>query len=910
VPYKQHYLIILFTVLLCYSTFVFAQEIPNKDTPTIPVVEAPQEQQKDTLFNIKPILDEINERVSDTTKTDTVAPQKEVFADIVEYFGEQYVYLDKKANRVYMYDKAYVIYQDVRIDAGLIVLDYNTNEIYAKGIDSAGTYTQRPIFKQGKNVVEPDSIKYNYSSEKALVHNSRGEEQSFRYIAETTKKVNDSVIYLSNVKFTTSKNIENPEYYFYTRRAKFVPKKKIVTGITNMYIANVPTPIGLPFAFFPLTEDRQSGFIIPTIGENNNRGFFFQNGGYYLALSDYMDLTLLGDYYSNGSFGLRAESSYALKYKFRGNINMRFESLINSERGFPDYSQSSSYNIQWNHSQDQKSSPSSRFNASVNFGSSRYFQQSINQYNNSSALVNTLNSSVSYSKTFEGEPQINTSVALNLQQSTQTEKINLSLPNLNANMARVFPFAPKNGAKKGIIQNINFQYDVAAQNRIQTSDSLFLKSEMFDNALIGIQHRIPLSTNFKILDYLSASAGTTFTETWTFTTFDQRYDESLNEGNGGVVRDTVRGFDSYRTYNLNLSLGTTLYGTFNLGDENSKIQKIRHVMRPSVSYNINPSFEQFYDEYVIPVTADPEINEEIVQYSRFENTLFGAPGQRFTSSIGLGLSNTLEAKVRDSDTAATKPKKRILLNNLNFGSAYNVAGDSLQWSPVNVSGSIPIIPKLDVNFNGSLDPYALSNDNQRIDVFNISNGGSLFRLTRGNISINYSFSSKDFKKKEQDKDPDDQTFRNGGRQDDLFGDNTTRFGNNTFDDDDDDDVDTITNKDWYNFTIPWDLRMAYTITYGNQKRENEISSQSLMFSSNLELSPRWKVGMSSGYDFKNKGITTTQFRFQRDLESWKMSFNWTPIGSVNTSWYFFIGIKSSVLSDIKYDKRREADQRL
>jgi hypothetical protein len=229
---------------------------------------------------------------------------------------------------------------------------------------------------------------------------------------------------------------------------------------------------------------------------------------------------------------------------------------------------------------------------------------------------------------------------------------------------------------------------------------------------------------------------------------------------------------------------------------------------------------------------------------------------------------------------------------------------------VNVSGAIPIIPKLDVNFSASLDPYALNNNNQRIDVFNIDNGGSLFRLTRGNISINYSFSSKDFKDKKSDKDSNDQTFRNGGRQDDLFGDNTTRFGDNTFDDDANQDIERVTNKDWYNFTIPWDIRMAYTITYGNQKRENEISSQSLMFSSNLELSPRWKVGMSSGYDFKNKGVTTTQFRFQRDLESWKMSFNWTPIGSVNTSWYFFIGIKSSVLSDIKYDKRRESDRQL
>ncbi len=914
--YKQHLLTFFTLLLFGFYSSVNAQEIPPKETPTIPA-ETEQEEniEGDTIvLPVPSILEEIDERAQDTTKTDTIKPPKdEVLQDIVEYYGEDYVYIDKKTNRVYMYNQAYVIYQDVRIDAGLIILDYNRNEIYAKGIDSVGEYSQRPVFTQGANRVEPDSIRYNYDSEKALVYNSRGEESGFRYIAETTKKVNDSVIFLRNVKFTTSKNIEDPEYYFYTRRAKFVPKKKIVTGLTNMYIADVPTPIGLPFAYFPLTEDRTSGFILPTIGENNNRGFFFQNGGYYLALSEYYDLTLQGDYYTNGSYALRAQSAYSLKYKFTGGVNIRYESLINSERGFPDFSQSTLYNIQWNHSQDQKSSPLSRFSASVNFGSSEYFQQSINQINNGSALVNTLNSSVSYSKTFEGDPQVNTTVALNLNQNTQTQAINLTLPNVTANVGRVFPFAPKTGTKKGIIDNINLQYDVTAQNRVRTTDSLFFTSRMFDDALIGVQHRIPLSTNFKVLEYLSASASTTYTETWSLTTYNQRYDVDANDGNGAVIRDTVSGFDSYRTYNFSTSLGTTIYGTFNVS-ETGKIQKIRHVMRPSISYNINPGFEQYYDQYEIPpLTADPEINAEIVQYSRFENTIYGAPGRTYSSNIGMSLSNNFEAKVRDRDTTATEPKKVVLLNNLTFSTGYNLSGDSLKWNPVSVRGAIPIIPKLDFNFSGTLDPYALDNNNQRIDMYNAANGGSLFRLTNGNVSFNYSFSSADFEGKKDDDDErlDDATFRNGGRQDDLFGQGNNDFNGNLFgDNDDDDDVETVTNEDWFNYSIPWDLRLAYTITYSNTARQNEISSQSLMFSSNLELSPRWKVGVSSGYDLKNKGVTTTQLRFQRDLESWKMSFNWTPIGAVNTSWYFYVGIKSSVLSDIKYDKRREPDQGL
>lgn len=807
-----------------------------------------------------------------------------------------------------MYNNAYIKYEDMRIDAGLIILDYNKNEVYAKGIDSAGVYSQRPVFVQGANKVEPDSIRYNFNSEKALVYNSRTEQSGFRVIAEVTKKVNDSVVYLRNVKFTTSKNIDDPEYYFYTRKAKFVPKKKIVTGLTNMYIADVPTPVGLPFAYFPLSEDRTSGFILPSFGENNSRGFFLQNGGYYFAINDYLDFTITGDYYTNGSYALRGESSYVVKYKYRGNLSARYENLVQEERGFPNFQQSSIYNIRWTHTQDPKSNPSSRFSASVNLGSSKYFTQSINQTNNASALVNTLSSSISYAKTFEGDPQVNVTLAATHSQNTNTNQISMSLPNLNASVSRIYPFAPKNGTKKGIIQNINFQYDLTAENRIQTVDSLFFKPEMFNSAQIGAQHSIPITTNFKIFKYLSASAGTNFRETWVMKSTRQRYEENAFDGRGGIVKDTVSGFESYRTYNFSTSLGTTLYGLFNFGND-KKIQAVRHVVRPSLSYNINPAFDRYYDEFIIPETAE-EAAGQIYQYSRFENTLYGPPSKVYSSSIGMSLSNTFEAKVRDRDTTSIEPKKVILLNNLNFSTVYNLAGDSLQWSPVQFSGNIPIIPKLDLNFSGTLDPYALDNNNNKIDVFNIENGGSLFRLTNANISINYSFSSRDFQSKTRDTDKiDNETFRNGGRPDDLFGDAANIYDGRIYDNDDDDDTDK-TNVDWYNYKIPWDMRFAYTITYGNARRQNEISSQSFMMSTNLELAPRWTVGVSSGYDFKNKGVTLTQFRFQRDLESWQMSFNWTPIGSINTAWYFFIGIKSSMLSDIKYDKRRESDKRL
>jgi hypothetical protein len=334
------------------------------------------------------------------------------------------------------------------------------------------------------------------------------------------------------------------------------------------------------------------------------------------------------------------------------------------------------------------------------------------------------------------------------------------------------------------------------------------------------------------------------------------------------------------------------------------------VMRPNVSYNINPAFDQYYEELQVP-TADPNVASEVIEFSRFQNTLFGAPNQTYSSNIGMSLSNTFEAKVRDKDTTAIEAKKIVLLNNFNFSTAYNLAGDSLPWSPVRFTGSIPIVNKLDINLTGSLDPYALDNNNQKIDQFNIDNGGSLFRLTNGNISLNYSFSSEDFEGDNPDDTDriDDETFANGGRPDDLFGVGQD-IGDGTFNRNSDKENGNSIDKDWYKFDIPWDLRLAYTITYNNNQRQNEISSQSLMYSTNVELAPRWKVGVSSGYDFTNKGVTLTQLRFERDLESWRISFNWTPIGARNTAWYFFIGIKSSILSDIKYDKRREPDRNL
>jgi len=886
-----------FTVFI--NTFGFAQDIPKSGGTVSP------EKVEDTVsVNLNTLEKlEVSEVGQDSTLQDSVKPKPELLSATVTYKAKDYTSFNMKEQKLYLYNEAEVYFEDMELKAGIIVIDYNKKEVYAGRIkDSAGVYSQRPTFKQGDNLVEPDSIRFNYDTEKALIFKSKTEQQGMQIYAPITKKENDSVIFLYKGRFTTSKDIENPEYYFQANKIKLVPGKKIVVGLTNMVVADVPTPIGLPFGFFPLTKKQTSGVLIPSFGEQSSRGYFLQNGGYYFAISDYIDLAVLGDYYTNGSYGLRFESNYALRYKFTGNLGFRYENLINSERGFPDYSKTSIYNIRWSHTQDGKSSPNSRFSASVNLGSSKYYQESINQVNSPSFLNNTMASSISYSKTFQGEPQVNLSVAATHSQNTNTESINMTLPTLQASVSRIYPFEPKVGSKKGIIENINFQYNIRAENRIQTTDSLFFKKEMWDDAQNGINHSIPLTTNFKVFKYLSLSAGTNYSETWTFKTVDKYYDQTTRE----VITNENNGFASYRTYNFNASLGTTLYGMFNFEKEGEdrKIKKLRHIMRPSISYTINPSFDQYYDTYEV-ISADGLTSEQ-VEYSKFEGSVFGAPNKNYSNTVGFALGNNIEMKVRDKDSTQTEPRKIKILDNLNFSTGYDIAADSLNWSPMRISGSTQLLKdKMSVNFGATLNPYALDNNNNLVDMWNIDNGGSLFRLTSANVTMNYTLSNSTFSGGET-QESYEETLRSGGRADDLFG-RSLDYENPSFYEDDDEENQTP--NDLYTTVIPWSLRLAYAVNYSNSRRENEISSHSLMFSGDVEISPRWKVGASSGYDFKNNGFTYTSLRFERDLLSWRMSFNWIPF-SDRASWNFFIGIKSNLLKDLKYDKRRQPDKQL
>nr|WP_299067349.1 putative LPS assembly protein LptD [uncultured Allomuricauda sp.] len=837
----------------------------------------------------------------DSLKIDSVQGKKPLLLDQIKYKAKDYVKLSQSDNKIYLYNEAEIYYQDTELKAGVIVMDYIKNEVYAGRLrDSTGTYSQLPFFKQGSNEVRPDSIRFNFDTQKALIWNSRTEQQAglgelgsdaMKVYAEVTKKENDSVYFLSEGKLTTSKDTIDPDYYIRIRKAKFVPKKKIIAGYSNLYIVDVPTPIALPFAYFPLTVGRTAGLIFPTFGNDPNRGYFLQNGGYYLPISDYVDLSVTGDFYTNGSYGFRTQSIYAKRYKYRGNVNFSYENIITSQKGFDDFSRSSSYNIRISHSQDTKASPNSRFSASVNLGSSQFFTNSLNQINRANTQTNTFASSISYSKTFPEYPSVNTSLTLTHTQNTRTEEsvINMSLPTFQASMERIFPFAKRDGLKKGIIQNVNFQYDVNAQNSITTTEEDFFTSEMFDGARVGARHRIPVSTNFKVAKYLSVGLSGNYEDVWSLETISRRYDDDLEE----VVTDTIAGFDRFNRYSFSTSIGTTVYGTFNFG-EDKKIQAIRHVMRPSISYSYAPSFEQFYNTY-----TDEDGDE--VQYTPFENSIYGRPSLSKGNSIGFSLQNTLEAKVKDKDSTATEPRKVSILSNLNLSTSYNFEADSLKLSPISLSGGTEIIKNVPINFSATLDPYAIDNNGTRINTFNINNGGGLLRLTSARVNTGFSIDSEMFKKggdKKREK-PEKEEPDYGANPFELQG---ARDGEPHFKKDEEDSGDT--ENPIYASKIPWDMRLTYVATYSNSNRQNEITNHSLMFSGNVQLSPKWEVGFNSGYDIKNKGFADTRLNFKRDLDSFRLSFDWTPFGRFER-WYFFIGIKSSILSDLKWENRSQ-----
>ena len=834
----------------------------------------------------------------DTIALDSLQP-KEAIQDIIVHTAKDYTTQNAKNKTITLYNEAHVTYTDIDLKAGIIIVDYTKNTLFAKGIKDSIGYSQIPVFKQGSEETEQDSMVYNFKSKKALIYGLKTKQGEMFTFGEKTKRVNDSTIYVREIKFTTSEKLD---YYIGTSKAKIIPGKKIIVGGSQLFLADVPTPIYLPFAYFPTSQTSVSGFLIPALDSgSSSRGIGFQNGGYYFAISDYIDLGITGDAYANGSWGFRANSNYNKRYRFNGTFNFNFENNINGIRGFDDYSKANNFNIRWSHSQDSKASPNSRFSASVNLGSSKFFRESQNQFNIAQTQTNTFNSSINYSKTFVGTP-FNLNVTAQHQQNTNTEQITMTLPSLNLNMNRIYPFAGKGGIKKNPIQKMGFNYTLDGKYLINTSDDDFLTAKMFETARAGMQQRTGTNTNIKVLTYLTLSPSINYKETWQFDYIQKKYDVSENV----IVTDTLRGFKSYREYNAGASLSTNIYGTFNF--KKGRLKGIRHTIRPSISYSYRPDFK---DKYIQQVQASNDPSD-LKDYTLFDQGIYGGPSAGVSNSIGMSLNNVLEAKLAPKDPESDEEDEKImLLNNLNFNSAYNIAADSLRWSPVSFSAGTRLFKdKLAINLNGSFDPYKViasaTGAPMRINEFNDNILG--LRLTNANLTANYAISSEDFKKNKEDSNKGNNNDPNNTQ--DVIGADinpTDRFGDRN-------NSSKVKDKNktanLYQADIPWSINLAYSANYRDNGLDGgDIGVHSVMFSGNVELSPKWKVGYSSGYDVLGGAFTFSRFNFTRDLDSWNFNFNWVPFGT-NSSYTFFIGVKSSILSDLKWDKNKPPDRKL
>lgn len=891
--------------LFTLSCFLFGLNIKAQDTKFRKKIVAnpikkdtifPQE--KDSLLTIS--RNGLLNKKTDSIVKDSIKKPKEVIDYVVTHNAEDYTIQNAKNKTVTLHNKAHVVYGDIDLKAGRIIVDYKKNTVFATGIKDSTGYKQRPVFKQGSQESEQDSILFNFKSKKALVYGIKTVQGEMITYGNVSKRVNDSTVYMRKLRFTTSKK-KIPDYYIATDKAKLVPGKKIIVGGSNLVIADVPTPLWLPFAYFPLTQERASGFIIPSWGEDANRGFNLQNGGYYFAVNDYLDLTLLGGIFTNGSWDLSAQSNYNVRYKFSGNFRVRYQNLVNSIRGFNDYSKQTIYNIDWSHRQDTKSSPTSNFSASVNLGSSRFFRESVNQRDQSRRMANTLNSSINYSKRFVGTP-FNISIGLGHSQNSNTQSITMTFPSFTLGVEPINPFEGKGGIRKTPLQKMSFNYGMQGQYSVDTTEDEFFTAKMFRDAKSGIQQTLSTGTSLKAFKYFTLSPSVNYREVWLFKTISKRYDARVlnsNGNRGAVVNDTISGFRRFNDYGGGVGLSTNIYGMFNF--KKGRLKAIRHVIRPNISWSYSPDVGS---KYIKKVQQGPGPTE-LLSYSPFDNAVYSGPSNSLSNSISISINNTLEAKVSPKDEDSDEEDKKItILNNLSLSQSYNFAADSLNLSSLSLSAGTSLFKnKMSINFSSSFNPYQVTKDGKTINKLN----KGFYRLQSAGITANLSLSSTDFSKKDKNKNTTSQ-------------DGSTQIYENTPNDSPINSFSTSLNKNknqdtekkakLYHSNIPWNISLGYSVSYQNDGyRKSEIGVHSIDFHGSIELTPKWRVGYRSGYDIKNGGFAHTSFDFSRDLDSWRFSFNWIPFGRY-TSYNFFIGVKSSMLSDLKWDKQKPPDRRL
>jgi hypothetical protein len=824
------------------------------------------------------------------SKKDTVAADSLIsdetagFDAEVEYTADGYITLvqNSSGNKIFMYKNALVKYKDIELKADYIELNRDSNLIYAVGKpDSTGKIAGKPIFSQGGQKFEADEVRYNFKTKKGIVTGVVTEQEGGFVHSAKTKLINDSTYCLRNGKYTTC-NADHPHFWLEMTKAKVLSNKKIVTGPAYLVIEDLPLYfVFIPFGFFPNSPKYSSGLLMPSYGDEINRGFFLRDFGYYYAANDYFDASVKGDLYSKGSRGIKLHTNYRLRYKFSGSFDLKYYKNVFGDKGLPDYKTQNDFAITWSHSMDSKSSPSQTFSASVNFSTSSFDQN--NSYTTENYLTNTKQSSISYTKRWENTP-FTLSGNMRHSQNSRDTTISLTLPQLTFNMSRVYPFKAKiRSGKEKWYEKIGLSYSMDMQNMIDTKENKLLGSSLISDWKNGIKHTIPVSTSFKMLKYITISPSFNYGERW----YTQQIRKNYNESTKMVeVADTLYGFTRNYDYSFSVGASTKVYGNFLPLNPKSKIKGIRHVMTPSISFNLKPDFSNSsFGMYETIEYFDEKGNPVSYRYPYHEGTIYGTSSAGQSGSIGFNLNNTLEMKrLNTKDTTSKEAFTKIkLLDQLSISGSYNLAADSLNLSNFNVTARTKVAG-VDLNFGAILDPYAMQ-DGHLINQFQFSKNGQLARLTSANMSFGLSFKSNKGKEKEKEEEKLTPEQKNELEQKKL----RQKTG----------DI-----PEYADFSVPWDLSFNYSFRYNKpDPSKSTIITQTVDFNGNISMTKQWKIGFSSGLDVQKLQVTFTQFNIFRDLHCMQMSLNLVPFG-YRQSYSFTIRATSTLLQDLKLSKRQ------
>jgi hypothetical protein len=812
---------------------------------------------------------------------DSLKKQKKVIDSKVQYAARDSLRMHLPTKKMYLYGDAQVDYEQITLKAAYIELDMNTKVVYARGVtDSLGNEIGKPEFSdKGQSFISKE-MSFNFETKKGLIKDVITKEGDGYIHGQSVKKMDTDEMYIKSGKYTTCDNPE-PHFHIHATKLKVIPDNKIITGPAYLAVENVPTPLALPFGFFPNKKGQTSGIILPQYGESQVQGFFLNNGGYYFAVNEKVDFSLLGDIYSKGSWALGGRSNYNKRYKYNGTFDARYSQFTFGERMLRDFQPANGginpyfqvnkdFLVRWNHRQDPKARPSSLFSANVNAGTSNYNRLNSFGANNSNFLTSSLQSNVMFSKAWPGTP-FNLTLNGSHSQNTITGETNISLPQAVFNVNRVFLFKRKLAVgQQKWFEKIGVTYVANFRNEINAIDSLLLKPQSLNNMRNGVMHQATVSSSYKAFKYFSINPNISITDRWYLKTIDMYRFQSPEIDT--LITDTVNGFRRAGDFAASVNVTTTLYGMYQF--RAGPVKAIRHVLTPSVGFTYRPE-TNFWAQETFVRGLGP--NNVPFQYSPYQLGVFGTPGVGQQGMVNFNLINNLEAKVRSSKDTVTGFNKIKIFENINISASHNIFAEQFKWTPLMVSGRTRLFNNVDLLFGSSIDPYALGADSLgrvvRINEFLYNRSGQFGRLTDAQLALNFSLKSK------QGAKPTSQR----GTQEEL-----DRIYSNP--------------NAYVDFNIPWKLSIAYVMRYSSPLLTSQFT-QSLQFFGDFNLTPKWKFGFNSGYDFVRKDFTYTTLNIYRDLHCWEMVFNWVPFG-VNKSYTVDIRVKSPVLSDLKLTRRR------